>query len=121
MPQLAQNFAPGESGVSQFAHFFGSSEVPQPEQNLAPGCAGVWQLGQEEAAAAAACCTFAPQLAQNFAPEGFGVPHFGQGVPGAGAGRASPEELEELEKSGDDALRRALRALFDLGGGGRRD
>ncbi len=30
------------------------------------------------------------------------------------AGNASPEELEELEKGSDDALRRALRALLDL-------
>ena len=37
-----------------------------------------------------------------------------QRVNDASAGRASPEELEELEKSGDDALRRALRSLFDL-------
>ena len=27
---------------------------------------------------------------------------------------ATPEELEELEKGGDDALRRALKSLFDL-------
>ena len=30
------------------------------------------------------------------------------------AGDASPEELEELEKGSDDALRRALKALLDL-------
>ena len=30
------------------------------------------------------------------------------------AGNASPEELEELEKGSDDALRRALKALLDL-------
>ena len=30
------------------------------------------------------------------------------------AGKASPEELEELERGGDDALRRALKSLFDL-------
>jgi predicted amidophosphoribosyltransferase len=30
------------------------------------------------------------------------------------AGKASPEELEELEKGSDDALRRALKSLFDL-------
>jgi predicted amidophosphoribosyltransferase len=29
---------------------------------------------------------------------------------------ATPEELEELERTGDDALKRALRALLDLGG-----
>ena len=34
----------------------------------------------------------------------------------AGEGKASPEELEELEREGDDALRRALKALLDLGG-----
>lgn len=38
----------------------------------------------------------------------------------ADAGRATPEELRELEDSGDDALRRALRALFDLDGPPRR-
>jgi hypothetical protein len=36
------------------------------------------------------------------------------------AGNASPEELEELEKGSDDALRRALRALLDLGDPRRR-
>jgi hypothetical protein len=30
------------------------------------------------------------------------------------AGKASPEELEELEKDSDDALRRALKSLLDL-------
>ena len=29
-------------------------------------------------------------------------------------GEASPEELEELEKGSDDALRRALKSLLDL-------
>ncbi len=29
-------------------------------------------------------------------------------------GKASPEELEELERGSDDALRRALKALLDL-------
>jgi hypothetical protein len=38
-----------------------------------------------------------------------------QRVNDAASGRATPEELEELENSGDDALRRALRSLFDLG------
>ncbi|HWW76002.1 MAG TPA: hypothetical protein VNZ44_11420 [Pyrinomonadaceae bacterium] len=33
---------------------------------------------------------------------------------------ASPEELEELEKGSDDALRRALKSLFDLDGRTRR-
>jgi DNA-directed RNA polymerase subunit RPC12/RpoP len=37
-----------------------------------------------------------------------------QKVSDAGAGKATPEELEELEKGGDDALRRALKSLFDL-------
>jgi hypothetical protein len=32
----------------------------------------------------------------------------------ASSGRADEEELKELENSGDDALRRALRSLFDL-------
>lgn len=32
----------------------------------------------------------------------------------ATAGRATPEELEELERGSDDPLRRALRSLFDL-------
>jgi len=39
----------------------------------------------------------------------------------AAAGRATDEELRELENSGDDALRRALRALFDLDGRARRE
>ena len=44
-----------------------------------------------------------------------------QRVSEVNAGSATPEELEEeLQKSGDEAMRRALRALFDLGGG-RRD
>lgn len=30
------------------------------------------------------------------------------------AGKASPEELEELGREGDDALRRALKSLLDL-------
>ena len=38
-----------------------------------------------------------------------------QKVSDAGAGKATPEELEELEKNSDDALKRALKALFDLG------
>jgi len=43
-----------------------------------------------------------------------------QRVSEVNAGRATPEELdEELRESGDDDMRRALRALFDLGG--RRD
>ncbi|HEX8355508.1 MAG TPA: double zinc ribbon domain-containing protein [Pyrinomonadaceae bacterium] len=37
-----------------------------------------------------------------------------QKVNDMGAGSATPEELEELEKGGDDALRRALKSLFDL-------
>lgn len=37
-----------------------------------------------------------------------------QKVSDAGAGKATPEELEELEKGSDDALRRALKSLFDL-------
>ena len=37
-----------------------------------------------------------------------------QKVSDAGAGKATPAELEELEKGGDDALRRALKSLFDL-------
>ena len=36
------------------------------------------------------------------------------------AGKAPPEELEELEKGGDDALRRALKSLFDLDDASRR-
>ena len=37
-----------------------------------------------------------------------------QKVSDAGAGRLTPEELEELEKGSDDALRRALKSLLDL-------
>jgi Double zinc ribbon domain len=37
-----------------------------------------------------------------------------QKVKDAGAGRATPEELEELEKGSDDALRRALKSLLGL-------
>ena len=37
-----------------------------------------------------------------------------QKVSRAGAGKISPEELEELEKGSDDALRRALKALLGL-------
>ena len=37
-----------------------------------------------------------------------------QKVSDAGAGRATPEELEELERGSDDALRRALKSLLDL-------
>lgn len=37
-----------------------------------------------------------------------------QKVSDARAGKATPEELEELQRDGDDALRRALKALFDL-------
>jgi len=39
-----------------------------------------------------------------------------QKVSDAGAGKATPEELEELERESDDALKRALKALFDLEG-----
>jgi hypothetical protein len=39
-----------------------------------------------------------------------------QKVSDARAGKATPEELEELERSGDDDLQRALKALFDLDG-----
>ena len=39
-----------------------------------------------------------------------------QKVSDARAGKATPEELEELERGGDDALKRALKALLDLGG-----
>ena len=39
-----------------------------------------------------------------------------QKVGDARAGKATPEELQELERGGDDALRRALKALFDLDG-----
>ena len=42
-------------------------------------------------------------------------------VSDAGAGRMSREELEELERSGDDDMRRALRAFLDLDEGSRRD
>ncbi len=38
-----------------------------------------------------------------------------QKVSDVSAGKATPEELEELEREGDDALKRALKALFDLG------
>ena len=44
-----------------------------------------------------------------------------QRVSDAGAGRMSREELEELERSGDDDMRRALRAFLDLDGRTRRD
>jgi hypothetical protein len=37
-----------------------------------------------------------------------------QKVSDASEGKATPEELEELEKGGDDALRRALKSLLDL-------
>ena len=37
-----------------------------------------------------------------------------QRVSDAGAGKASREELEGLEEGGDEALRRALKSLFDL-------
>jgi predicted amidophosphoribosyltransferase len=37
-----------------------------------------------------------------------------QKVSDAGSGKATPEELEELERNGDDALRRALKSLLDL-------
>jgi hypothetical protein len=37
-----------------------------------------------------------------------------QKVSDASEGRATPEEMEELEKGGDDALRRALKSLLDL-------
>ncbi len=37
-----------------------------------------------------------------------------QKVNDARAGKATPEELEELEKGSDNALRRALKSLFDL-------
>jgi predicted amidophosphoribosyltransferase len=39
-----------------------------------------------------------------------------QKVSDARAGKATPEELEELEHESDDALKRALKALFDLDG-----
>ncbi|HEX7313402.1 MAG TPA: hypothetical protein VF297_05750 [Pyrinomonadaceae bacterium] len=32
------------------------------------------------------------------------------------AGKATPEDLEELERTNDDALKRALKALLDLDG-----
>ena len=44
-----------------------------------------------------------------------------QRVKEAGAGRATPEELDELERSGDDDMRRALRAFLDLDERTRRD
>jgi hypothetical protein len=37
-----------------------------------------------------------------------------QRITDVSAGRAEPEDLEELEQGGDDALRRALKSLFDL-------
>lgn len=37
-----------------------------------------------------------------------------QKVSDAGTGKATPEELEELEKDSDEALKRALKALLDL-------
>ena len=37
-----------------------------------------------------------------------------QKVSDAGAGKATSEELEELEKGSDEALRRALKSLLDL-------
>ena len=42
-----------------------------------------------------------------------------QKVSDAHAGKATPEELEELEHESDDALKRALKALFDLDGKGK--
>jgi predicted amidophosphoribosyltransferase len=39
----------------------------------------------------------------------------------ASARGATPEELEELERDGDDAMRRALRSLFRLNDLSRRD
>jgi DNA-directed RNA polymerase subunit RPC12/RpoP len=39
-----------------------------------------------------------------------------QKVSDAREGKATPEELKELEQTGDDALKRALKALFDLDG-----
>ncbi|HEY0170196.1 MAG TPA: hypothetical protein VGB98_04020 [Pyrinomonadaceae bacterium] len=39
-----------------------------------------------------------------------------QKVSDATAGKATPEELEELEKGSDGALRRALKSLLDLDG-----
>lgn len=37
-----------------------------------------------------------------------------QRVSDVSAGKASDDEIEELERSGDDALKRALKSLFDL-------
>jgi hypothetical protein len=37
-----------------------------------------------------------------------------QRVSDVGAGKASPDEIEELEKGSDDAMRRALKSLLDL-------
>jgi DNA-directed RNA polymerase subunit RPC12/RpoP len=37
-----------------------------------------------------------------------------QKVSDVGAGKASPEEIEELKKGSDDAMRRALKSLIDL-------
>jgi hypothetical protein len=37
-----------------------------------------------------------------------------QKVSDAAGGRATPDELEELEKGSDDPLRRALKSLLDL-------
>jgi hypothetical protein len=37
-----------------------------------------------------------------------------QRISDAGAGKATPEELAELERDSDDALKRALKALLDL-------
>ena len=37
-----------------------------------------------------------------------------QKVGDAGAGNATPEQLEELERESDDALKRALKSLLDL-------
>jgi hypothetical protein len=39
-----------------------------------------------------------------------------QKVSDVSAGKATPEELEALEQESDDALKRALKALLDLGG-----
>lgn len=39
-----------------------------------------------------------------------------QKVNDARAGKATPEELEELEQESDNALKRALKALLDLDG-----
>jgi hypothetical protein len=35
-------------------------------------------------------------------------------VSDVGAGNATPEEIEELEQTSDDAMRRALKSLLDL-------